>query len=347
LRQVKKIKRRRKVGIFAIKSALWTVLSLIIIAVVYVGFFQGPPPVKSVDVVVKSGLNTAQIADILAAKGVISNAYTFRVYAAFTQTESRLQPGKYKFRTDMTYDEILKQLTKVEKKHYVQIIIPEGFTATQIAKRLAEKTGRPEADFLEYIRGQGLEQVRPSALPSDVGTAEGYLFPKTYDFDKKEHPRKIVAALIAQYKEETVGLNWSFARQKNLTVHQIMTIASLVEREARVPEERSMMAAVIYNRLDKGMPLQIDATVQYALPERKEFLTNDDLKIASPYNTYQHTGLPPGPIANPGLLSIKAALAPAKVDYLYYVLTSEDGRHTFTNNYDEFLAAKKNMPGPH
>lgn len=106
------------------------------------------------------------------------------------------------------------------------------------------------------------------------------------------------------------------------------------------------MAAVIYNRLEMGMPLQIDATVQYALPERKEFLSNEDLKIASPYNTYQRTGLPPGPISNPGLSSIEAALAPAEVDYIYYVLTSPDGRHTFTNNYNDFLAAKRRMPQP-
>ena len=105
------------------------------------------------------------------------------------------------------------------------------------------------------------------------------------------------------------------------------------------------MAAVIYNRLAQGMPLQIDATVQYALPQRKEALTNQDLQIASPYNTYQQTGLPPGPIANPGIDSIKAALAPAQADYLYYVLTSPDGRHTFTNNYNEFLAAKRRAQG--
>ena len=125
---------------------------------------------------------------------------------------------------------------------------------------------------------------------------------------------------------------------------EIMTIASLVEREARIPEERPLMAAVIYNRLDIGMPLQIDATVQYALPQRKEALTNEDLKYASPYNTYQHTGLPPGPIANPGLSSIKATLEPAEVDYIYFVLPSPDGQHTFTNNYNDFLAAKRRMP---
>lgn len=241
----------------------------------------------------------------------------------------------------MTYYQIIKLLTKGQKEKLITVVIPEGFTAKEIAARLAKKTGRPKEDFYEYMLGQGVPALKPADIPPELNSLEGYLFPKTYSFRQKEHPAKIINRLLAQFEQEVAGLDWSFAQSKGLSRHQIITVASLIEKEAKVPEERALIAAVIYNRLAKNMPLQIDATVQYALPQRKEALTNEDLKIASPYNTYQHLGLPPGPIASPGLDSIKAALAPAPVDYLYYVLTSADGHHTFTNNYNDFLKAKQ------
>lgn len=292
-------------------------------------------------VVVKKGQNTAKIAESLARKKIIANAYTFRVYAVMTQAETELQPGRYSLRSTMSYEEILKKLMEKKKAPPIRVVIPEGFTVTQVAERLAEKTGRPPADFYEYMRGQGVSQIRPAEMPLELKTIEGYLFPKTYLFHKNDHPKKIIARLIEQHELELTNVDWSYAKEHNLSVHQIITIASLVEKEAKVPAERELMAAVIYNRISKGMPLQIDATVQYALPERKEALSEADLKIASPYNTYQQVGLPPGPIANPGIDSIKATLDPAPVDYIYYVLTSPDGSHTFTNNYNEFLKAKR------
>lgn len=324
---------------------MWAVLFAVLGGSAYFTFWRRQPPSRTIRVTVKKGQNTAQIAATLARAGVISNAATFRVYAGVTQTESKLQPGRYRFRTGLTYYQILKEMTKSRAVKLVTVVIPEGFTAKQIAERLAAITKRPAADFYEYVSGQGVRQVRPSELPPEVETVEGYLFPKTYEFEERAHPRAIVSRMIDQFKLETESVDWTPAQQKNLTHHQIVTIASLIEREARVPEERPLMAAVIYNRLEKGMPLQIDATVQYLLPEQKAALTIKDLAIASPYNTYQQTGLPPGPIASPGIDSIKAALAPAQVDYIYYVLTSPDGHHTFTNNYDEFLAAKRRAQG--
>lgn len=307
----------------------------------FLALHRAQPQSRIIDVTIKRGQNTAQIADLLVAKGVISNAQTFRVYAGITQTEAKLQPGRYHFKTGLTYRQILKELTKAHKVPSFSIIIPEGFTAKQIAQRLAVKTKRPAADFYEYIDGQGVSQVQPVELPPDVTTVEGYLFPKTYQFEKKAHPRVIISRMIEQFHLETTSIDWAYAKEKNLSVHQIVTVASLIEREARIPEERPLMAAVIYNRLAKGMPLQLCSTVQYLLPRQKAVLTEKDTQIASPYNTYQQTGLPPGPIASPGIDSIKAALAPASVDYIYFVLTSPEGHHTFTNNYDEFLAAKR------
>lgn len=327
------------------KTALWLLLVSAVAGIVYFGIFRPRPRLRVVAVTIEAGLNTAQIADKLADAGVISNAHTFRVYAALTQTEARLQPGKYRFKTDQTYYEILKKLTSKPKLKLVTVVVPEGFTAGQIGKRLAKITKRPPADFNEYIRGQGVPQVRPNELPAELNTVEGYLFPKTYEFEERAHPRAIISRMIEQFNRETASIDWTFANDKKLTRHQIITVASLIEREAKAPDERPLVAAVIYNRLAKGMPLQLCATVQYLLPEPKDVLTEEDLKIASPYNTYQQTGLPPGPIANPGIDSIKAALAPAQVDYLYYVLTSPDGHHTFTNNYNEFLRAKRGAEG--
>lgn len=311
----------------------------------YYSFWQPAPPPKTIKVTIPRGYNTTQIANLLANKGVITNSYTFRAYATLSQAELKLQPGTYSLRTDMTYYQILKILTKGKKEKLVTIVIPEGFTVKEVVARLAKKTKRPEADFFEYTKGQGVPALKPPELPLDLNNLEGYLFPKTYSFAVNEHPAKIVKRMLTQFEQETASLDWSFAQNKGLSKHQIITVASLIEEEAKVPEERPLIAAVIYNRLAKNMPLQIDATVQYALPQRKEVLTNEDLKVASPYNTYQNLGLPPGPITNPGLESIKAALAPANVDYLYYVLTSADGRHTFTNNYNDFLKAKRQAQG--
>ncbi len=147
--------------------------------------------------------------------------------------------------------------------------------------------------------------------------------------------------MLDQFRAETSPIGLEGAERLGITPYQAVIVASLIEREAVVDEERPLVAAVIYNRLRAKMRLQIDATVQYALPEWKEVLTYEDLKVDSPYNTYQHAELPPAPICNPGLKSIIAALQPADVDYLYYVATGEGGRHFFTADYQEFLRAKE------
>jgi UPF0755 protein len=148
--------------------------------------------------------------------------------------------------------------------------------------------------------------------------------------------------LLNQFKADTSSIDWSKTQALGITPYKAVITASLIEREAAVDDERPLVAAVIFNRLKKDMLLQIDATVQYALPEWKDVLTYDDLKVDSPYNTYLHKGLPPGPICSPGLASLEAALNPANVDYLYYVATG-NGRHFFTSDYNEFLRVKNEV----
>lgn len=335
-------KNRRRIYIFGL-FGLWILLVAVVGAALYLTLARPKPKVITATVTIPRGYTSAQIADRLAERGLISSAFTFRLYASFNRIDDRLLPGSYVLHSNMTYDEIAAKLTTGPKKKYIKVVIPEGFTLKEINERLARLTSRPVGEFTAVTEGAFVKKYDYKFLPDGAANLEGYLFPKTYVFEKKTSPKKIINRLLYQFQLETNALDWSPATARGLGKNEIVTIASLIEKEAKVPEERPLMAAVIYNRLALGMPLQIDASVQYVLPERKIQLTIEDTKVDSPYNTYLRQGLPPGPVANPGFDSIKAALNPAPVDYLYYVLTSPDGRHTFTNNPAEFEAAKKRM----
>ena len=175
-----------------------------------------------------------------------------------------------------------------------------------------------------------------------VKSTEGFLFAKRYEFEKGIGAPGIVDRLLEQYLIETEGLDFAGAQERlKLTEYQLVTVASLVEKESANPEERPVIASVIYNRIRADMPLQIDATVQYAIGEPKEELSLADLEVRSPYNTYENPGLPPGPIASPSRESLEAALNPAQTGHLYYVLEADGERHFFTDDYEEFLEAKR------
>lgn len=333
---IKKNRRRYTIGLIG----LWLVLAVVIGGIVALTLTRSNKVVRTVRVVIPRGYSSAQIADKLAEEGLISNAYTFRVFVAFNKVDDRFMPGNYRLKTSMSYTDIADKLMAGPKKSYYSVSIPEGLTLKEINERLAKASGRPADDFKAVTNGADINKYDFKSLPTGATSLEGYLFPKTYQFEKKTPPKKIVERLLHQFELETGMLDWSPATAKSLSRHEIIVIASLIEKEAKVPEERPLMAAVIYNRIALGMPLQIDATIQYVLPERKTELSLADTKISSPYNTYMQKGLPPGPIASPGVDSIKAALAPAQVDYLYYVLTTADGHHTFSRNYSDFLKAK-------
>jgi UPF0755 protein len=175
-----------------------------------------------------------------------------------------------------------------------------------------------------------------------IETTEGYLFPRRYDFEEGVTAPQVVDRMLAQYLIETEGLDVAGAGERlNLTEHELVTVASLIEKESANAGERPVIASVIYNRIRKDMPLQIDATIQYALERPKESLSYADLRVDSPYNTYENAGLPPGPICSPSLQSLQAAMDPAETDHLYYVLEANGEEHLFTNDYDAFLRAKE------
>jgi UPF0755 protein len=213
------------------------------------------------------------------------------------------------------------------------VTIPEGWTIEQIADRLDKHGIVDRAEFLQVARREGRSFTGPNGFVPPSNNLEGYLFPTTYRFSPHSDPHTVIRSMVEEFEKRVVDKQSDSVRWR-----KIITVASLIEREAEAPEDRPLIASVIYNRLRKGVRLQIDATVQYALPSHKSRLYYKDLTVRSPYNTYLFAGLPPGPICCPGEASIDAALAPSKTDYLYYV-AGPGGRHIFTRSLAEHDAA--------
>lgn len=220
------------------------------------------------------------------------------------------------------------------------VTLPEGLTNAEVAKKVEAATGGKisEKEFDAATRAGGFDY---DFLEGSGGNLEGFLFPKTYEVTAEAGARSLVDRLLKQFGLETEQIEWNRAQSLGVTPYQAVIIASMIEEEARVPEDRPLIASVIYNRLKQKMRLGICSTVLYALGEHKEILTNKDLEVDSPYNTYKVAGLPPGPICNPGFESLRAALYPAQTDYIYFILTGADGRHSFTADYLQFSRWKE------
>jgi UPF0755 protein len=216
----------------------------------------------------------------------------------------------------------------------VSATFPEGLRIEQTATRAADQLGIGRDNFIRAATSGRF--ALPPFLPEGTVSVEGFLFPSTYDFRPDVNADDVIERLIAQFDEEAAALPWDNAQALGLTEYEVVIVASLIEREARFPEDRANISAVIHNRLAKGMRLEIDATVQYALGDWEPILI-EDREVDSPYNTYRVDGLPPSPIASPGLAALEAALQPADADYLYYVVIDAEGHHAFTDSYDEFL----------
>ncbi len=300
-------------------------------------------PGRPVRVEIPPGADTATIGEILAKAGVIENAAMFRVRARIDGVDGDLKPGVYDLTTRMPHDEVVRRLLAGQPKEYVTITVPEGFTIEQIAARIESRLGIPATEFEKLARSGAPAFAQEHTYLADVrtGSLEGYLFPKTYEVEEEASATAVIEMMLDQFDKEIASVDLSYARSRNLTLHDVVIIASMVEREARLDRERPLVSSVIYNRLRKGMRLEIDATIEYILPGTRPRLLNKHLRIDSPYNTYMYPGLPIGPIANPGLASLKAAAQPAETKYLYYVLTGKDGSHTFTETYEEFAKAKQ------
>lgn len=277
--------------------------------------------------------STAQIAVLLKESGVIKNASAFRLYTRMQGVDGKLKPGRYSLHTTMPVSAIIGALVE-GPQNWVKVTIPEGYTLQQIGELLENKGVVPQKDFyksltkprdFDFLKGVPLAQVG----------LEGYLYPDTYHLEENSPADEVVDMMLQQFS--SVIQEHDYAKKvakQGLTLHQAVTVASMVEREARVASERPRIAGVIFNRLRLGMPLQIDATVQYALDKPKEKLYYRDLAVDSPYNTYKIKGLPPGPIASPGWSSLLAVIQPEQTDFLYYV-AKPDGSHAFASTYQQ------------
>lgn len=301
------------------------------------------PAGEPVRIVVVSGADAAGIATLLAEKGVVPNPWMFRLRARLSGADADLRAGKYDLRTGMAYGEVIEVLSSGPAVEYVMVTIPEGFVIEQIAQRLEEQAGIPASETIGLAKTGAAQFAKdhPYLASAYQGSLEGYLFPKTYRVAKGARSRDALELMLDQFDRELAGIDLAAAREEGFDLHQVVTIASVIEREAQLDGERPLVSSVIRNRLRRGMLLEIDATVEYVLPGNTFRLTYRDLRIDSPYNTYRYAGLPPGPISSPGLASIEAAVKPADTGYLYYVLTGKDGSHTFATNRADFLIAKQ------
>jgi UPF0755 protein len=255
------------------------------------------------------------------------------------------EAGTYHLTTNMSFDDALGVLDAgPTAPPSVRFTIPEGYRLTQIAIRAQDALHVPQSQFLAAAHS-GQYKV-PPYLPAGTNSLEGFLFPNTYRFPARGvTANEVITKLLAEFGSQARSLPWANARHLGVSDYQVVTIASMIEREARIPGDRPRIAAVIYNRLRAGMTLGIDATLEYIDPDPSNGLTQSDLLIDSPYNTRLHTGLPPTPIASPGRASLLAALRPADVSYLYYVLCGADGHHVFSRSYSQFLQDKSRCLG--
>ncbi len=290
----------------------------------------GPSPKT---VVIPPGESARQIGQRLEQAGVVRSARAFVLAARITGVAGSLRHGEYSLSPTQGALEIAGVLARGESVLH-RVTIPEGYTVAQIAELLAGMglAGRERLTELATAGAHRFPRATLRNLPID--SLEGYLFPDTYYLAKGLGEAAVIEHLLNRFDAAVGAALRDAAAARGLTLHQLITIASLIEREARVASERPIIAGVIFNRLERGMKLEIDASVLYALGSHKPIVTYADLEVDSPYNTYRYPGLPPGPIANPGLAAIAAAAAPAQTPYLYYVL-KPDGTHQFSRTLEE------------
>ena len=300
---------------------------------------------KIVDITIPIGSSTTGIGKILENEGIIRDARVFKYYVKF-KNESGFMAGDYKMKPSMTFSEIVTSLKtgKVMQDVVMKITIPEGKQLTQIAGIIAEKTQQdPEEIFKQLNDKEFVEKMigkYPDVLSEEIFNEkvkyplEGYLFPATYPFySEKPTVEEIVTVMLTKTRE-VIGEFRGQMEEAEMSTHQMMTMASLIEEEATEKVDRDKIASVFYNRIEDGMMLETDPTVLYSHGQHKDRVLYEDLEIDDPYNTYKYTGLPPGPIANPGVMSIEATLAPADTDDLYFLATST-GEVLFSKTLEE------------
>lgn len=316
-------------AVFIVSATLVTLASLWFQHAVY-GDRSLPAAVTTV--IVPSGAPASEAARLLAREGIISSPRLFELLVRLRKQEADVRAGEFRFEAHRTLDEVLRELVTGGAQVAAWVTLPEGFTSREIAAALADRSlGQREALVREFLD----DTIRVDG--KRTRSLEGFLFPSTYLVPTAATPRAIAKQFTDQFRAELPPGAASRARRLGYSVIEIVTVASLIEREAKADDERRLMAGVYFNRLRRGMPLEVDATIEYTFPQHKTVITRADLASDSPYNTYKHLGLPPTPIANPGRASLLAAFDPQPSVYLYYVYKG-NGHHAFARTLAEHNA---------
>ena len=291
---------------------------------------------------VQEGDSFYSIINALSKENKIKNLPLIKLFVKISRKNIDVKPGEYVLQKDLNVNELINTLTSESSLNIVKFTVPEGYTIDDISEKLEKEGICSKEDFIKAIK----EYELPSFVNINSEkryNLEGYLFPDTYLIKVGETPKEIITKMVARFKEMlSEAIKEVNTTVKNEDIETVVTIASMIEKEARIDSERPVIASVIVNRLNIDMMLQIDATVIYALGEHVDTVLYSHLETNSPYNTYKNYGLPVGPISNPGLESIKAALKPEQTDYLFYVLQN-DKTHYFTNNYEDFIKKQNDL----
>ena len=290
-----------------------------------------------VQITVPKGSSVSEVGDLLSDKGVIDDSTLFQIRVTLAGKRSEIYSGHFTLAHGMSYGAAIDALSTPPVKRTVSVTIPEGYTRSQAAQ-LVEEDGVPGSYTKATVRSKYLNPAQYGGKGAE--DLEGFLFPDTFELKPRAPVADLVQLQLQDFERRIKGVNMKYAKSKNLTVFDVLTIASMVEREAGVPSQRKLVASVIYNRLHEGMPLGIDATIRFATGNYTKPLTESELAIDSPYNSRTNAGLPPGPINSPGLEAIEAAAHPSKTGYLFYVTTPNAcGKLTFAKTEAEFEAA--------
>lgn len=327
------MEKNRRAGIIKVLSLIGAVSILLLLLIVILSEAHKKRPYTSAAISIPPGAGVWQIASILKSHHIIDRPLYFTLTARLKGLENSLKPGKYRFNNRMTTGEILDCLRKGKMITY-SFTIPEGYNLKEIAGRLQDEGFVSSERFLSLCYDRDFI----SSLGLNGESLEGYLFPGTYHAVKEISEKDIITVMVDRFKKIIAPYQGKI-EELNTSLHPVVTLASLIEREVQKEEEKPLISAVFHNRLKKGMPLESCVTVLYALGYHKYPLTYNDLKIESPYNTYLHYGLPPGPICSPGRTSIEAALNPAPVPYFFFV-AQQNGSHQFSETYLQHRMAR-------
>ena len=289
-------------------------------------------------IIVQDGMTTHDIAYLLHEQQLVKNPEAFRQEVRFKGLAAKMKAGAYQIEGGMSNREIMELMAKGEVQ-YLRFVVPEGYTAVQIGKKL-EFEGLGKADkFIAAAKDYTPYDYMKTDDPNVIFKTEGFLFPATYDFPVGISEEQVVKRLVKQFDIEVKESGiYKTVEERKLVLRDVVNMAAMVEKEAAHVDEQPKIAGVFLKRLEIGMPIQSDTTIQYILGAQKEIITYADTEIQNPYNTYQNPGLPPGPIASPGVSAMKAVLEPEKTDYLYFV-AENNGYHRFSKTYEEHLRA--------